>query len=274
MKYASDFRRIAREALQGRWGVAVGTAFMATLLGAGIATNGGGSSSSGNSSDHTTVVVEDFLNTFGQQYGTILLLVLILLVVWTIVLLVVNGAAKLGYATFNLNLIDRKHVSFGDLFSQFHRVGTGFCMNFLMGLYMILWTLLFIIPGIIKSYSYAMTPYILAEHPEMSVNEAITESRRMMDGNKWRLFCLILSFIGWALLCALPASIGFSILGGLAARSGDLALLLWALPCTLPTLVGCLFLTAYQEAASAAFYREVSGTEAAPEPALPHWSES
>ena len=56
--------------------------------------------------------------------------------------------------TSNLNLVDNKDAVFSDLFSQFDRLGAGFCMNFLTGLYIVLWTLLFIIPGIIKSFSY------------------------------------------------------------------------------------------------------------------------
>lgn len=55
-----------------------------------------------------------------------------------------------------------------------------------------------------------MAPYIMAEHPALTANEAITESRRIMDGNKWRLFCLDFSFIGWELLCVLPMLAGFS----------------------------------------------------------------
>ena len=63
-----------------------------------------------------------------------------------------------------------------------------------------LWSLLLVVPGIVKLYSYRMVPYILAEHPELSANEVITRSRKMMNGNKWQAFKLDLSFIGWILL--------------------------------------------------------------------------
>ena len=79
----------------------------------------------------------------------------------------------------------------------------------LMGIFISLWSLLFIIPGIIKAFSYAMTPYILEENPELSANEAIDRSRAMMRGHKFDLFWLYLSFIGWAILCLLTAGIGF-----------------------------------------------------------------
>ena len=268
MKYAADFRADAREALRGRWPVAILTGFVASLIGAHIATSGGGSSNSNN--DSTRAVVRDFQATeFWLQYRTIIIAAIVLLVIWLIVTIVIGGAGKLGYATFNLKLVDNKDVALADLFSQFHRLGDGFCMNFLMGLYTLLWTLLFIIPGLIKTYSYAMTPYILAENPGMTATDAITESRRIMDGNKWRLFCLGFSFIGWGLLCAAPTLIALFIVSRIAIETQSLAVLLWIIPASIPSFIGSLFLTPYQEAAWAAFYRDVSGTIVAPNAALP-----
>ena len=80
---------------------------------------------------------------------------------------------------------------------------------FLVGLFTFLWALLFIIPGIIKSYAYAMTPYILVDNPELSPNEARLKSIEIMRGHKWKYFGLQLSFIGWFLLCILSLGIGF-----------------------------------------------------------------
>lgn len=74
---------------------------------------------------------------------------------------------------------------------------------FFRDLYTFLWCLLFIVPGIIKSYEYRMIPYILAEHPETPVKEAFAQSRALMQGNKWRAFILDLSFIGWDILSLL-----------------------------------------------------------------------
>ena len=84
---------------------------------------------------------------------------------------------------------------------------------FLTGIKLLLWTLLLIVPGIIMSFAYAMTPYILEEHPEISAWEASNRSRDMMKGHKLRLFWLQLSFIGWILLCSLTLGIGFLWLG-------------------------------------------------------------
>ena len=72
-----------------------------------------------------------------------------------------------------------------------------------MGLYTFLWSLLFLIPGFVKYYAYSMTPYIMAEKPNMSINDAITKSREIMKGHKWQLFLLDLSFTGWMILSAL-----------------------------------------------------------------------
>ena len=79
---------------------------------------------------------------------------------------------------------------------------------FLYFLYIFLWSLLLLIPGIVKAYSYAMTPYILRDNPELSANEAIDLSRKMMHGHKLDLFCLHLSFIGWSILCLFTCGIG------------------------------------------------------------------
>lgn len=80
---------------------------------------------------------------------------------------------------------------------------------FLMNLFIVLWTLLLIIPGIIKSFSYAMTPFILDEYPTVGVGDSIDISRKMMKGHKLDLFLLELSFIGWGILCIFTLGIGF-----------------------------------------------------------------
>lgn len=80
---------------------------------------------------------------------------------------------------------------------------------FLTGLYILLWTLLLIIPGIIKAFAYAMTPFILNDYPELSPNQAIDLSCRMMKGHKFDLFWLGLSFIGWYILGFLTLGVAY-----------------------------------------------------------------
>ena len=265
MKLAADFREIARNVLRGKWPVAILTGFLASVMGARIISNGGGTS--GNNNDSSQILLTDNLDL--AQWRTVLHVILGVLILWIIMNMIVSGAAKLGYAIFNLNLVDGKEARVSDLFSQFHRLGEGFVMNFLMALYTLLWSLLFVIPGIIKTYSYAMTPYIMAEHPALTADEAITESRRIMDGNKMRLFCLCFSFIGWGLLCTLPTIALMAIVFGRLRATGDLSLLFWLIPCGIPSFVGTLFLTPYQQAAFAAFYRDVAGAPQAEEVELP-----
>lgn len=262
MKYAADFREIARNALRGKWPVAVLTGFIASLMGAGVASSGGSSSSGSSSSSYGDLFQELQISEFWLPFRSILIAVVAILVIWIIVTIIISGAATLGYAVFNLKLVDNKDVAVSDLFSQFHRLGAGFCMKFLIGLFTFLWSLLLVIPGIIKKYSYAMTPYIMAENPDMSVTEAITESRRVMDGNKWRLFCLGFSFIGWGLLCALPVCIATIVVSAIVLVNGNMELLLWIIPFAVITFIGSLFLKPYQEAAYAAFYRDVAGSPA------------
>ena len=124
-------------------------------------------------------------------------------------------------------------------------------MWFWRGLFITLWSLLLFIPGIIAAYSYALTPYIMAEHPELRARDALRESKIMMKGNKWRLFCLELSFIGWILLVFLS----FTALMLVSYFSGNLAALSIGM---ILFLVGLLILNPYIEASRAAFYREIS----------------
>ena len=81
-----------------------------------------------------------------------------------------------------------------------YRYGNVVVTMLLRQIFLLLWTLLFIIPGIIKAYSYRLVPFILAENPDMAPMDAITRSRTLMNGHKWDAFVLDLSFIGWVLL--------------------------------------------------------------------------
>ena len=78
---------------------------------------------------------------------------------------------------------------------------------FLKNLYTALWSLLFVIPGIVKAYEYAMVPFLIAEYPDMESSEAFRISREMMMGDKWNAFVLDLSFLGWNFLGAITLGI-------------------------------------------------------------------
>ncbi len=166
-------------------------------------------------------------------------------ILWNILLGAVSPFAPVlfplkqyGMANLALRGADHRQLSVGDAFIGFNQFGRAFGCLFMMGLFTFLWTLLLVIPGIVKAFSYMLAPYLVIENPQMTVMEAIDESRRLMDGNKWRAFGLGLSFIGWWLLAILTFGL----------------LLFWLIP--------------YQSITMGAFYRAVL-REKGPRPAAP-----
>ncbi len=120
----------------------------------------------------------------------------------------VTGLVSLGYISLYVALLRGTNPTFeGSISAITENIGTKFVSTLLVMLYTFLWSLLFIIPGIVKSYSYAMTPYILLDRPELSATDAIKESEKMMNGHKMDLFILDLSFIGWILLSMLTCGV-------------------------------------------------------------------
>ena len=116
-----------------------------------------------------------------------------------------------GFQTLFLGAVRGGEATAKDMFEGYNKelFSRVLTTTLLYYVYVFLWSLLLLIPGCIKSYSYAMTPYILKDNPEMKNNAAIEESMRMMDGHKLELFILDLSFIGWALLSLLTCGVGF-----------------------------------------------------------------
>lgn len=117
-----------------------------------------------------------------------------------------------GYSIVMLSVMRGGEMNIGGLFDGFNDFGRIVGTKLLQVIYTFLWTLLLVIPGIIKNYSYAMTDFILKDQPELANNAAIEKSMAMMDGNKMKLFLLDLSFIGWAILCLFTFGIGFLFL--------------------------------------------------------------
>lgn len=118
-----------------------------------------------------------------------------------------------GFAILFLDLFrEGKPIDIGKLFDGFKDFGRVWGTLILVAVYTILWSCLLIIPGIVKSYSYALTPFILKDEPELRYNAAIEKSMRMMNGYKMKLFLLDLSFIGWMILSILTLGIGLLFL--------------------------------------------------------------
>lgn len=110
-----------------------------------------------------------------------------------------------------LNMVRGGNLNVSYLF-KFYSNKKVWLMMILKTIYITLWTLLLIIPGIIKTYSYAMAEYIMLDNPNVGSDEAIRLSMQMMKGNKLKLFLLDLSFIGWIILALLTFGLGFIIL--------------------------------------------------------------
>ena len=167
--FARDYRQAAWNALKGKWG---------------------------------TMVVMFLI------YGAITAACGIIPTVGSIAAIIIGGPLAIGFYGATLKVIRGEQPEVVDLFDGFKNNFTNaLLLTFLNGLFIVLWSLLLVIPGIIKALSYSMSYFILAENPGMSQADARRASMVMMEGNKWRLFCLELSFIGWAILSGLTAGI-------------------------------------------------------------------
>ena len=224
MKRNTDYKNAALAALKGNWGKAV----LATVIYTAIAYIALGpymfqtfkfqaAMTAAGSSMDAQVLLSQLSTLYGYMGLSELLMIFLLaplMVGFTnaMRLLLVQGDREVPMNMFKIAKTGYWHKVWG---------------IFLMGVFIALWSLLFVIPGIIKTFSYAMTPYILEEHPELTANEAIDHSRAMMKGHKFDLFWLYLSFIGWGILCIFTLGIG----------------LLWLVP--------------YMQTAQASFYEDV-----------------
>ena len=146
---------------------------------------------------------------FGLIFGTLLVGGLIVSAASFTVLgaIILAGPIAAGLALIQLSALRGQNVEFGDMFKGFNNFGTNCGAGVLVAVFTYLWSLLFIIPGIVKAYSYSMTFYILADHPEMKATDAITASRMMMKGHKFDLFVLDLSFFWWILLVCVSCGV-------------------------------------------------------------------
>ena len=195
IRTAKELRAAARASLSGKWAGAVLTALVYLLL---------------------MGFVPGVLNVYPKDgnWGNLLQLLLMPMAYGLLV-------------AFLDNIRNGEPYQVNQLFRGFSEYGRVLGTGMLVWVYTFLWTLLLIVPGIIKSYSYAMTYYVLRDHPELRFNGAINRSMDMMKGHKFDLFYLQLTFIGWLLLCILTAGVG----------------LLWLAP--------------YMNAAQAHFYEDV-----------------
>jgi len=152
---------------------------------------------------------------WGLGIGTTVVFMLIMMAIqlipiagWIIGILI-SGAMSIGLAIFALSLSRKQDAKLSQIFDGFQKFGVGLGAYLLQFIFIILWSILLIIPGIIAAFAYSMTYYILAENDSIGPLEAISKSKEMMRGNKWKFFCLEFRFFGWGLLCILTLGIGF-----------------------------------------------------------------
>ncbi|MFZ4435234.1 MAG: DUF975 family protein [Flavobacterium psychrophilum] len=158
---------------------------------------------------------ESLAGKWGQAIGALLVYMLVMVAIQlipfagAIIGLLIGGPMAIGLATYSLALAREEDANINQLFDGFNKFGLALAAYFLMLVFIVLWMLLLIIPGIIAALSYSMTFYIIADDESIDAMEAIDKSKAMMDGYKWKYFCLALRFVGWALLCILTLGIGF-----------------------------------------------------------------
>ena len=177
---------------------------------------------------------------FGNTWLMALVVCLIVSALTAVAGMVYVGTLLTGCITYGASYIfldivrGKREIELSDCFAGFRRFTDTLVLGLLQFLFVFLWSLLFIIPGIVKAYSYSMAFYIMKDHPEYTAKQCIDESRRIMCGNKMKLFLLGLSFIGWAIVCVFTCGLGY----------------LWLAP--------------YMQASQAEFYRSlVDGDKAA-----------
>ena len=150
----------------------------------------------------TNAIINGDMETFFTSMGTSSLLS-------SVVTIVLTGPLTYGLVKVLLAQVESEKWSLANLFDGFKECFTkSFLLGLLQSLFIFLWSMLFFIPGIVKSYSYALAFYIQRDDNTKESVDCITESRRMMDGHKWQLFCLDLSFLGWYIVGALCFGIG------------------------------------------------------------------
>jgi len=189
MGYINDLKDQALATLKGKWGSFVGLTFIFMLL-MGIATG-------------ATQFGEIFT---GSSFRTLA----IIMTGSGFLLTILAIPMQYGYYIAYLNSSRQDlPADIGDLFCGYRQFTRVLGTMLLATIIIMAGCFLFVVPGIILAFAYALVPYIMHDHPELSASEILQMSRVMMKGHKMDLFLLYLSFIGWALLCVLTLFIGY-----------------------------------------------------------------
>ncbi len=171
-KTNSELMAEAKLSLEGKWGLAAGTTFLYMLL----------------------------INALG-----------LVPILGSLITIVLGGPFYYGMVRFQMALSRDNDAKLEQIFEGFkgNNIANKIITYILMGLFITLWMILLIIPGIMAAYSYALTFYLLAEDPDLEPMEALKKSKELMDGHRMRLFMLHLNFFGWAIACLFTLGIGY-----------------------------------------------------------------
>ena len=241
---SKDFRRLARQRLSGKWGVSLAVTLVAGLLGGTGASSGGFSSATNLVSEDASALPASVRELLANPAViTFLLSMLIGALVVSLALYIIGSAVELGHNRYYIGLMAGETPGFGILFSRFRIFGKALGLRLFIYLFVLLWSLpclglllasVMLLPeaevysgGMLgislflmilalialvlplwASYRYVMAPYLMAQYPQKGVRECVNESKALMQGYKWRLFCLNMSFIGWVFLSVLTLGIG------------------------------------------------------------------
>lgn len=163
----------------------------------------------------------------------------------------------LGLISFMLSFFRKKKIEIGAaLFSGFRCCFKVFCLDFIINLFVFLQFLLLIVPGFIAILNYSQTFYILADNPKKGVMQCIKESKKMMNGNKLRYFCLKLSFIGWTLLSLVLFSLSLLFF---ELFEQNVNVILFIDPIIIILFISYMLIIIYMFMAETAFYELASG---------------
>ena len=171
------------------------------------------------------------------NWGTFAIIMLVIMLlesassVLVVVPLLIAGPFAYSVTSCSLKVCRGQKIDVENFLDGFRDFARSFVASIINGVLIALWSLLLVVPGIIKSLEYSMTYYIMLDDPKISANDARKKSMEMMQGHRWELFCLLFSFVGWLLLSILTLGI----------------LLLWVQP--------------YMEVAVAEFYRNLKGEQ-------------
>ncbi len=205
----SEVKAKGREAFKTNYWRCVLVTFILTMV-SGVA-----ASSSTAGGDNGESATSEFSSAFqtlnADQQATFIGILLGMLgigfIIGLLIRIFIKNPLEVGcYNFFKKNVLNPP-ADLGAVKEGFSDFGHIFITLLLRDLFNCLWLILFIVPGIVKMYSYKMVPYIIKDNPELSATEVITRSREMMNGNKWKAFLLDLSFIGWILLSIITLGI-------------------------------------------------------------------